>query len=178
MKKSDNRPIVLRNVLLTTLLLLAVAISVGFYFAQSKLEVIALDISSSVSKSNQNLLNSKYASTLSSELVTKQKVISIAEGFYYSSNNYQSDAVIKLKQLASDSGINVTDYKFDTEQNNTPVISLTLDKSVQYTNLLKFIGSVEQSTPKMQISGLVLSRIEGSNGLVKVDDIKIGIYIK
>jgi len=178
MKKSDNRPIVLRNVLIFTLLIVAVAISVGFYFAQSKLEVIALDINTSVSKSNQNLLNSKYASSLSSELATKQKAVSISQEFFFSNNSYQSDVVIKLKQLASDAGIGVTDYKFDPQSSGTPTILLTLDKSVEYTKLLKFIGNVELSTPKMQLSGLTLSRIEGSNGLVKVDDIKIGIYIR
>lgn len=178
MKKSDNEPIVLRNVLLVALLLLAAAISIGFYFTQSKLEAIALDINTSITKSNQNLLNSKYANSLSSELTTKQKAVSISQGFFYSSNGYQSDVVIKLKQLASDAGINVTDYKFDPQSTNTPTISLTLDKSVQYENLLKFIGSVEQSVPKMQIAGLVLSRIEGSSGMVTVEDIKIGIYIR
>jgi len=178
MKKSDNRPIVLRNVLISTLLIVAAAISVGFYFAQSKLEVIALDINTSVSNSNLNLLNSRYTNSLSSELATKQKAVSISQGFYFSSNSYQSDVVIKLKQLAGDAGIGVTDYKFDPQSSGTPTILLTLDKSVEYTKLLKFIGSIEQNTPKMQLSGLVLSRIEGSNGLVKVDDIKIGIYIR
>src|SRR5680860_119315 len=106
MKQSDNRPIKLRNILIITLLLLAAAVSVGFYFAQSKLEVIALDINTSISKSNQKLLDSKSASTLSAELATKQKAVSISQSFYYSNKSYQSDAVIKLKQLASDAGIN------------------------------------------------------------------------
>ncbi len=161
MKKSDNKPIVLRNLLIFALLLLAGAISVGFYYTQNKLEVIALDINTSLSKSNQNLLNSKYANSLSSELTTKQKAVGIVENFYFSSGSYQSDAVIKLKQLASDSGVNVTEYKVDSQSPSTPTIALTLDKSIQYTDLLKFIGSIEQSLPKMQISGLTLTRIEG-----------------
>ncbi len=173
MNKTDNKPITLRNTLVVALLLLAAAISFGFYYTQKQLEITALDIKASVSNSNQNLDNSKSAGNLSTELAQKKKAVTVSEKFYYPATSYQTDVVVSLNKYANDAGIKITDYAYEAQS-----ILLTIENPASYNGLIMFIGNIEQSLPKLQISGLSLSRVNGSADMVKTEKIKIEISVK
>lgn len=178
MKKSDKNPINLRNTLIVVLLVLTALISFGFYYTQIELEKVALNISESVSASDQNLKNSTSSNKLNTELAAKQQAVTAADRFYYSTDTYQTEAVVTLKKYANDFGINITDYVFDSSIQNAPSVTITVDSPVTYSNLLQFIGSIENGLPKLQISDLNLSRVENEPGKVNTEKIKIGISVR
>lgn len=185
MKQQGLSPSALRGILSTMIVLLIGLASVGFYFAQQWLQEYAVTVSHKVADSAASGTDVQALSKLQEELKSREDVTIKTANMFASLQTFQTQAVKDLGIYAAASGISISQFNF-SESTVAPVgsgiptttVTITLASPVNYVNLLKFVQAIEGNLPKMQISGLNLSRIEGDTQSVKIDQLTIAVYTR
>ncbi|MDB5167168.1 MAG: hypothetical protein JWN26_313 [Candidatus Saccharibacteria bacterium] len=185
MKKSGLNAVTLRGILGTCIVLLVLLAGVGFYFAQNLLHNFAVSVSHTIADSQASGTGLQSLQTLQDELSTQQDIITKTNNIFTSTTTYQTQAVQDLSTYAAATGITITNYTFPVVAASstattipTTQVTITLGSPVSYTNLLKFMTEVEGNLPKMQITGINLSRISGDSSSVKIDQLTIAVYTR
>lgn len=186
MKKSGLSAVTLRGMLGTGIVLLILLAGVGFYFAQNWLQSFAVTVSHKVADSKASDTGLQSLHTLQAELSSQQSIITKTNSIFASANSYQTQAVQDLTTYAAATGMTISNYTFPvaaataTGTGTLPVtqVTIALGSPVSYTNLLKFMSEIEGNLPKMQITGVNLSRISGDSPSVKIDALTIAVYTR
>jgi hypothetical protein len=200
--KSSKNPLTatkLRSILITVVLLMFIGTGVGFYFGYGWVAGYSNDVGATVSKANASNNLSGSLTTLQANLAKQQQVAQLANSLYANSTNWQTQAIKDINTYAQASGISVTDFTLgtgtagSTPATTTPVagaspavagatpsqtISITLSPPVSYTAFLKFMTYITYSIPKMQISGIELSRPTDGSNSISITSLSIGVYVK
>lgn len=190
MKKSKMSAVALRRTLGTIIVLLILLAGVGFYFAQSWLNTLAISVSHTVADSKSSDTGLQSLQQLQQKLANQQDIITKTNSIITSSSNYQTQAVQDLITYAAASGVTISNYSFPTpaatSATSSPAaasvpstqVTVTLTSPVAYTSLLKFMTLIEGNLPKMQITSVNISRISGDNTSVKIDQLTVAVYTR
>lgn len=183
MKKSKMTAVALRGILGTMIVIIIGLTGLGFYFAQNWLSDLAIDVSHTIADSTSSGNNIQALHKLQEELESRQDIISRANSLFTSKQTYQIQAVNDLTAYATATGISISNFTFPTTPTTTKstttdattVVTLTLSNPVRYDSLIRFMQAIEGNLPKMQISSINLSRIEGDTQSVKIDQLTIAV---
>lgn len=185
MKKSKMNSITLRRTLGTAIVILILLAGVGFYFAQSWLNTLAISVSHTVAESQSSDTGLQSLQRLQQELASRQDIITKTNSIFTSNSTYQTQAVQDLIAYAASSGITISDYSFPTAAASTTTtsvpttqVTVTLASPVNYVSLLKFMTAIEGNLPKMQITSINLGRISGDSTSVRIDQLTVAVYTR
>jgi hypothetical protein len=185
MTKSNLKAVSIRNTLYVILVLVIISAIVGFYFAQDRLSELAPNAVSS--SPSQTATGAESVDQLKSYISNYQTIANKTNNITASSQEYQSQATTDINKYAANSNITIVNIEPTKTTPSTPAsiagtqmryITVTMKNPVKYTGLMQFMKSVENNLPKMQITGIKLSRIANSNGNVNVDPIIIRLYTR
>lgn len=185
MKKSKMTAVTLRGILATVIVLLIILSGVGFYFAQNWLSTLAVSVSHTVADSTSSGSSVQSLQKLQSELATQQDIITKTNALMTSTGTYQTQAVQDLITYAHATGITISNYSFPATPAGAPAstapstqVTVTLTSPLPYNNLLRFMNDIESNLPKMQITSINLTRVDGDNTSVGVSQLTIAVYTR
>ena len=156
-----------------------------FFFAKNWLtdyaktiEVVSINTSSTISTTSINVLED--------ELESQSGVINQAATLTTSESEFLSKISTDINYYASKYNISIESINENTENQSAKItsdvstryVTVTFNNPLIYSNFYKFIKSIENNTPKMQISSIDISRSIGSDGYISVKPLTIEVYIK
>lgn len=199
MKKGRSMTATSLRIVLVIALFVIAALSIAiFSIVVEGLTATATDTSKSVAKANssrdtiQNLQQLQVQLEQNKDTVERAKSI-VAESKSY---QYQDQIITDLNDYATRAGLAITNIDFgattstavpatggasQTPAKTTPAgvkstsVSITLKNPVNYTNLLRFLYSIEQNLTKMQISRVSLSKATAG---ITSDTLTIEVYVR
>ena len=158
----------------------------GFYFGLQTIRTYALDVSHTVSDANASGKNVEQLSELKQALADREPLVAKANSLFATEATYQSQVLKDLQKYASDAGITISNTSFDKQSasDTAPIASavtsesvvVTVSSPVSYARLMKFLDELEGNLPKLQVTGISLSRPANATGdLVATDKITITV---
>jgi hypothetical protein len=171
-----------RSILAVVMVLLVLGASVGFYYGLQLIKAYALDVSHSVSDATASRKNIEELGVLKQQLTERSALVTKANQLFATSDTYQLQSLKDIQKYASDAGITITNTEFDKDAPATGVapptaagssthsVLVTLQSPVSYTKFLQFLDAVEGNLPKMQITGISISRPSDPSGDLIVSD--------
>lgn len=177
MAKQNFKPQSLRATLFVALFVVLAGGFGLFYLGLNEVRKYAVDVNHSVADAEASNLEVKQLQQLKSQLAQSEALISKANQTFATTDDYQNQAITDTRNYAATSGITIAKISFDDVVAGTnPTMTVSLKEPVSYSKLIKFLDSIEGNIPKMQVSSIGLSHVNGgSTDSVKVDDIKIMI---
>lgn len=185
--------------------LFAIALLAGglFYFVDSQLHGVAVNVSHTLVDATTSQNNVQVLQQIERQLADDKDVISRAKSIVADSQSYQyQDQIVgDLNKYAGKSGITITNIDFSNgsstgsapatnkTQTTTPQaaapsgvkttsVSVTLENPVGYQNFLKFLRYIEDNLTKMQVQKVSLSKGSGSGDDVASDVLTIQVYVR
>jgi hypothetical protein len=189
MKKTKMKATTLRRSMTTILIIAICASTVAFYYIQSQLNTYAISTRKVISESTLGGTGTagitKFQEEIAEAQVVSQKAITITTPI----QDYQTQAIKDLNKYAANAGITITDYSFSqstssktatTLPNGVGVssVTITLNNPVPYSNLMQFLKSIENSTPKIQLDSINISPDQNNKNAVTVQPLTIEIYTR
>jgi len=182
MKKAKLTAVSLRAILATSIVLIIILASVGFYFAQDLLRTYAGSVGQTVADSVASGNDVQSLEKLQQDLQARQDIVVKTSNLITSTSTFQNQSIIDLKKYSQEAGITITTYGFAAVAPTTPGgaagsgVTVTLASPVSYVGLLKFLTLVESNIPKMQVASVVLGRVEGNTNSVRTDSVTIEVF--
>jgi len=187
MKKDSFSATSLRSLLLASVVLIAVAIIGGFYFAGVWLSDSAANSKTKNYTSVSGNLNSDQIVKRQEDVYNHKAVSAKAASFIASSQTFESSIRQDLTKYATDIGISITNFSLAQKPSvvttdvpiagvKTQFVSVTLGNPVEFTKLLEFIQAIETNVPKMKLTGISMDSSSGQSGSVSVKPIIIEVY--
>lgn len=193
----------LRAVLLVSVVLIIVAITGGFLYAQRNLSGYATQISTMNANAQSGDANIQTLRGLQSRLEQERLTIASARSIVADSATFSDQAVSDITRIAAESKVNITGFEFIESASNgattpatpttTPgagaqpspaatgsvtkkVVSVTLESPLPYAKLMDFIRRIETNDLKMQFAGVNMAKEQGSN--VTTQTFSIEVYVR
>ena len=165
MKKPNINASTLK-IIMRSIIVISICLSVlGFYIVQKSLNTFATEVGAVVSKSttpSDGLVNSN---SLKNEIAKYQTSSDKAGKIAFSSLNFKDEISKYISKYTSLNNISVTDFSYSNTAMTQAVgilatdnVTVTLSGSVNFTDLMQFLKSIESTIPKMQISKINLTR--------------------
>ena len=175
-----------RNILAFLMFVVIAGAAAGFYFGLQTIKTYALDVSHTVSDANASGKNVEQLSELKQALADREPLVAKANSLFATEATYQSQVLKDLQKYASDAGITISNTSFDKQSasDTAPIPSavtsesvvVTVSSPVSYARLMKFLDELEGNLPKLQVTGISLSRPANATGdLVATDKITITV---
>jgi len=175
-----------RNILAFLMFVVIAGAAAGFYFGLQTIKTYALDVSHTVSDANASGKNVEQLSELKQALADREPLVAKANSLFATEATYQSQVLKDLQKYASDAGITISNTSFDKQSasDTAPIASavtsesvvVTVSSPVSYARLMKFLDELEGNLPKLQVTGISLSRPTNATGdLVVTDKITITV---
>lgn len=183
MKKSGPiKAATVKKILSFMMVLIIVGSAAGFYFGLQIIKDYAMEVSRTVQDSNASGTNIEQLSELKTALAEREVLVAKAATLFATKDNYQSQSLKDIQKYANVAGLTISSTEFDTP----PVVGappaanqsvvVTLQNPVSYTKLITFLEAIEGNLPKMQVTGVNLSRPPSSTADTIVTD-KITITV-
>lgn len=183
MKNTRIKASSLRTAMVIFLLMIGGLSIGGFYYAQGWLTDLA-------AKSQPASVDNDISASAPQELSQANKTAAIkAAGVTVPTVSYQDLIIQDLNSYALS-----TDIKINASEASQPPAAMTatalingvqskyitvkVASPVPYSSLIKFIKAVETNLPKMRLTGISLSRVQGSDDSVMVEPIIIEVYTR
>jgi hypothetical protein len=187
MKNVKFNATALRTILVVTVILLTAGLIGGFYYAQTLLNEMAVDVSKTSSELAK-VDNDNAQSALQTKLDNLKPVEAKAIGIVYPSTDYQSMVSSDLSKYASSTGVQVEAVSpgqlpiGSTASNiagiQTAYVKVTIKNPVPVDSLIKFIKAIETNLPKMKLKGITISNSADKDDSVAVDPLILEVYTK
>jgi len=180
----------LRTTMIFAVFIIVLIATTGFYYAQGWLSEFATEVNNTTSKPKvgESDSDAQALKQLQNEIASNQASGNKANSITVSSQNYQTQVTQDLNKYASDNSISITNYSFEkpagiktspsVNGSQSNFVTITLSDPIPFTNLMKFIKSIESNLPKMQLTGINLSRASNSDSDVTVEPLVIEVYTK
>ena len=201
MKKEQKKmnAVTVRNALSALMVIIVIGAAVGFYFGLQIIKDYALDVSHTVSDANASGQNIQKLSVLKTQITERKTLVTKANQLFATQDTYQLQSLKDIQKYAGEAGITITNTDFNTAAASTPPVAtgtaaapakvapatpataghslvVTLQSPVSYAKFIQFLDSIEGNLPKMQITGVGISRPENASGdLVTIDKITITV---
>ncbi|MDB5160478.1 MAG: hypothetical protein JWO99_741 [Candidatus Saccharibacteria bacterium] len=178
MKKGNSKmnAVTVRNFLAFAMVIIVLGATVGFYFGLQLIKTYALDVSHTVSDASASGRNVKQLSVLKTQLAERETLVTKANQLFATQDTYQLQSLKDLQKYAGEVGISITNTEFDTGTTPPPAagatptataghsIVVTLQSPVSYAKFIQFLDAIEGNLPKMQITGVSISRPDNASG--------------
>lgn len=185
MKKSRLTAVGLRSLLIVLILLLIGLATVGFYFAQTALVAYSKVVTQTVADSTNSGKDVQSLKKLQADISGLQDVIVKTSKITASASDYQSQVITDINTYAKSAGIGVSNYTFTQTPTasvagapQSSTVTLALTSPMPYKSLLTFLRLIETNLPKMQVSSVNLTRVEGDSSTVRTESIAIDVYTR
>ena len=190
MKKTNMTARKLRALLMSLIVMTIAGAGIGFYFAHDVLQAYAKTVSQSVANSSASGGGIQSLENLQEELASKQNVIVKSNSLIAMTQDYQNQSIKDIDTYAAAIGIGISNYGFAAAAAApTPgaaasapasgsIVTVTLTNPINYSKLLTFIKAIEGNLPKMQISSINLTRIEGDSTSIRADQLVVQVYTR
>jgi len=163
-----------RNFLAFLLVLVVIGASAGFYFGLQLVKAYAVDVSHLTVDANASGKSVEQLSALKQQLSEKETLISKANKLFSTPTTYQTQTLKDVSKYAADAGLSIASIDSESEQDaagpTTTSTSanysetITLNSPVSYAKFLQFLDAIEGNLPKMQITGISISRPINQSG--------------
>ena len=177
-----------RNILSFLMFIVIVGSAAGFYFGLQTIKAYALDVSHAVSDANASGKNIEQLGELKTALADREASVAKANSLFTTSDTYQSQVLKDLRKYAGDAGVTISNTEFDQQSTdatapaaatNDHKVVVTIESPVSYTKLMKFLDGIEGNLPKLQVTGVNISRPTAASGdLVATDKITITVSVR
>ena len=181
-KSSPIKAVTVKKILSFTMILIIVGSAAGFYFGLQIIRSYALEVSRTVQDSNASGTNIEQLSSLKTALSEREALVAKAATLFATKNNYQSQSLKDVQKYANLAGLTISSTEFDTPPTvgappaASQSVVVTLQNPISYSKLIKFLDAIEGNLPKMQVTGVNLSRPPSSTADTIVTD-KITITV-
>lgn len=171
----------LRSTMAVIIYLMIGLIGVGFYYAQDWLQEEANTVGQIIAQSTAGDGNTQELEKLKAEIAKRQPAAVKANSIMMSSQTWRTEIVQHLNAYAAKAGISITNYDFAKEDASaktiggatpalvggvqTASINITLNSPIDFASFMKFLEEIENSIPKMQVSGINITRSQGSSSI-------------
>jgi len=177
-----------RNLLSFLMFIVVLGSVAGFYFGLQTIKTYALDVSHTVSDANASGKNIEELGALKQALAEREALVAKANSLFATPNTYQSQVLKDLQKYAAAAGVTITNTEFDKQatgdNTTTPVVTpanshsviVTIGSPASYAKLIAFLDALEGNVPKLQVTGVSLSRPSAPSGdLVATEKITITV---
>lgn len=178
--KKSFTPQSLRTILFVALSLIILGGAGLFYLGLEDIRNYAVEVNHTVADAKASGTQVQELQSLKSQLTQSEQLITKANQMFATPANYQSQAISDLQKYAAISGVSITKTSFDADAAGpTRTMTVSLRSPVSYTGLIRFLDGIEGNLPKMQVSSINLSHVNGRGAdVVNVDDIKLTIAVR
>jgi len=189
MKKSSMKATALRSMLIFILVVMFALIGGGYYFGRQWLNSYATTVGTTVAQSQNSNNDVAEGQRLQAEIANQQQTITKVNQLFSDPSTYQTQVVNDVTNYTTALGLKTPDFSFGTAGTTTTgsatpaatagssnTVTVTLDTPIDYTTFLKLVRDIEQNLPKMQISGLNLTR--NDNQTIGSDALTIEVFTK
>ena len=189
MKKGFTlKAVATRNFLAFFMVVVVLGATAGFYFGLQMIKDYAVEVSHTVADSSASGESIEQLSELKQELAEREPLVAKANQLFSNEANYQAQGLKDIQKYASITGVNITNTEFSKSEGPAPTppsssaggsAVITIQSPVSYAKLLAFIDALEGNLPKLQITGINISRPTSvSSDLVTTDKITITVAIR
>jgi Tfp pilus assembly protein PilO len=177
MAKQTFKPQTLRTVLLIALMIIIVGGLGLFYLGLNEVRKYAVEVNHSIADAEASNVRVQALQGLKNQLAQSETLIAKANQMFATPDNYQDQAITDTNNYANASGLTIAKISFDdVVAGVSPTMTVSLKAPVPYSKLIQFLDGIEGNIPKMQVSSIGLTHVNGANAdSVAVDDIKIMI---
>lgn len=178
--KKTFRPQTLRGLLITLLILVAVAGGGLFYLGLNYVREYAVEVNHRLKDAEASATQIDGLRALRSQLNESNSLVEKANSLFATPASYQTQALNDVNNYAAAAGLSVASTNFgDPAATGQYSISVNFREPVSFSKLIHFLDAVESNLPKMQVSSIVLGRGSGVGAdTVKVGEIKIDISVR
>ena len=177
MANQTLKPQSLRAVLVFVLIMV-IAGGLGlFYLGLNEIRTFAVEVNHSVADAEASNGQVQALQTLKGQLAQSEALIAKANQMFATPASYQNQAITDTRNYAAAAGISIAKVDFEPiVPGINPTMTVSLKAPVSYKKLLQFLDNIEGNIPKMQVSSIGISHVNGGRSdSVTVDDIKIMI---
>jgi len=177
MAKQTFKPQNLRAVLIVMLIVI-IAGGLGlFYLGLNEVRKYAVEVDHSIADAEASNGQVQRLQSLKGQLAQSETLIAKANQMFATPDNYQNQAITDTRNYAASSGIAIAKINFDeVVAGVSPTMTVSLKAPVSYSKLIRFLDGIESNIPKMQVSNIGLTHVNGLGAdTVGVNDIKITI---
>ena len=177
MAKQTFKPQNLRAVLIVILIVI-IAGGLGlFYLGLNEVRKYAVEVDHSIADAEASNGQVQRLQSLKGQLAQSETLIAKANQMFATPDNYQNQAITDTRNYAASSGIAIAKINFDeVVAGVSPTMTVSLKAPVSYSKLIRFLDGIESNIPKMQVSNIGLTHVNGLGAdTVGVNDIKITI---
>lgn len=170
-----------RNILASTLVIVIIGSVVGFYFGLQVIKAYALEVTHAVADSHASGHNIEELSKLQQQLAAGQGLVVKADALFSTPATYQTQALKDISKYAGEAGVSISSIDSATAASRaavTPGYSevITIQSPVSYAKFIRFLDAIEGNLPKMQITGITISRPTIPSGdLITTDKITVTV---
>jgi len=171
------KPQSLRAVLVVVLIIV-IAGGLGlFYLGLNEVRTFAIEVNHSVADAEASNGQVQALQRLKGQLAQSETLIGKANQMFATPANYQNQAITDTRNYAAASGLSIAKIDFEPlVPGVNPTMTVSLKAPVSYNKLIHFLDNIEGNIPKMQVSSIGISHVNGGRSdSVTVDDIKIMI---
>jgi hypothetical protein len=181
MKKNVIGAIGARSLMIVVIILLIIGGGVGFYFAQTALADYSKAVTQTVADAASTGKDVQALKKLELDLGDLKDVIKKTNSVTATTAEYQNKVILDINTYAQIAHLGVTNFNFGVTPAtgaSSSSVTITLKSPILYTDLLKFLRLIETNLPKMQISGVNLSRVDGDTRSVNTETITLEAFTK
>lgn len=170
----------LRALLTFGLVLTTLAGGALFYLGLDTVRTYAISVNQRTQDVTASDNQVKQLELLKAQLSQSESLISKVDRTFTTPDAYQSQALLDIRNYATQTGVTVTGTDFETpEGTGQHIVIIKLGNPVGYPALVKFLTLIEGNLPKMQVVSMKLDHIQGSTkDIVQVGDIKVNISVR
>jgi len=177
MANQTLKPQSLRAVLVFVLIIV-IAGGLGlFYLGLNEIRTFAVEVNHSVADAEASNGQVQALQTLKGQLAQSEALIAKANQMFATPASYQNQAITDTRNYAAATGISIAKIDFEpVVPGINPTMTVSLKAPVSHKKLLQFLDNIEGNIPKMQVSSIGISHVNGGRSdSITVDDIKIMI---
>lgn len=191
MKNNSFNASKLRITMISVIIVIIGITSTGFYFAQQFLQKFASDVRQSNLRAKADNISPVEVNALKTKISDLGSTITKTENIAIPSQNYQDQAIRDLNKYATESGLAIngsfnfsrpTSIGLSTQLSSgairTEPVVITLANPVEFSSFIKFLKLIETNLPKMQLTGINISRDQNINSAITTDPLTIEVYTK
>jgi len=191
MKKDQNKKTqaatTTRNLLAFLLVVVILGATAGFYYGLQIIKDYSLEVTHAVADSGASATNIDKLSQLKQQLAEGQALVAKADNLFSTPGTYQTQALKDISKYAGEAGVTISSIDSSSPENNNGQIIpgsvysevITLQSPVSYAKLLKLLDAIEGNLPKMQITGITITRPSSPSGdQVATDKITITVAVR
>ncbi len=204
--KSSMTATRLRLILSVVMILIVVAASAGFWFAQRSLREYASAISALNADASSGDQNLQTLNGLQARLDAERTAVDSAHALVADQATYADQVIADVTRIAAQAGVRITSFEFVEDVAAAPTapagtttappatgtptptssvapagvvkktVSVSIESPLTYSALMKFLSGIETNPLKMQIPSVTMTKGEGND--VSTQQFSIEVYVR